>query len=303
MPFAGFGYTVEDHGNPAQLDAQLAAVAAAGYSHAEIDPQHWDVWHGGAVVPANLRRFVAVAERHRDRLRYTMHGPFAANLFTPDEGDRHERLLRAGLEVAAALGAEVMVVHPGCRTRPPAAAGLTMRQLMEREGEALRRLADAAERAGVLLALENMDGPGESWAYTYAVWPEQLAARVAAIGHPAIGACIDWGHLLLASRWFGFDLLAGTRALAPHTIHFHVQDLFGVAAEGDGDAEIGAGDLHLPPGWGAIPFVDLFASTVFPRCPVFNVEAWGTRFLPHLGTILAECRRLAALEPVAVTMS
>jgi sugar phosphate isomerase/epimerase len=83
--------------------------------------------------------------------------------------------------------------------------------------------------------------------------------------------------------------------------HFHVHDVFGVLSERE-SAELGYGDLHLPPGWGEIPFDDLFANTAFPRSPVFMIElvrGRKTRLLSHLEDMLAECRRLAGLMPEA----
>ncbi|MCC6792986.1 MAG: sugar phosphate isomerase/epimerase [Thermomicrobiales bacterium] len=296
MGFRGFGYTVEDMGNPDQLDRQLHVVAEAGFTYAEIDPQYWDVWHNGRVATRNLSRFAEVTERHRDRLRFSMHGPFQVNLFDLSNPELHERLLVAGIEVAAAIGAEVMVYHPGHRTRPPAGANATMFELMERERNALSTAAEIARAAGVAITVENM--PGEmGHAYSYAIWPDKLAHQVAMIGHPAVGVCIDFGHLYLASRWYGFDLLERVQELAPLTNHYHVQDLFGVGDIENNAPELGSGDMHLPPGWGAIPFDDLFSATRFPLDPVFNVELWGTRFLPHAESVLTEIRRLAALAP------
>lgn len=300
MPFRGLGYTVDDAGKPEQLGEQLAAVIEAGYTHAEIDPQDWDVFHGGRLVQANLDRFVPIAAAFRDRLGYAMHGPFHVNLFNLDQIERGERTLINGVEIAAAVGAEVMVYHPGYRLAPPAQAGVTMDELLERERDVLRRVADVGARDGVAIAVETFPPVGE-WSYTYAVWPELLAKQVAAIDHPGVGVCIDFGHLYLAARWYGFDVVAGTETLAPWTNHFHVQDLFGLTTTGDDLAETGEGDLHLPPGWGEVPFDAIFAAVDFPRAPIFNVELWGTRFLPHAQNIREEIQRLAGLRTAALT--
>ena len=241
MPFRGLGYTVDDAGKPEQLGEQLAAVIEAGYTHAEIDPQDWDVFHGGRLVQANLDRFVPIAAAFRDRLGYAMHGPFHVNLFNLDQIERGERTLINGVEIAAAVGAEVMVYHPGYRLAPPAQAGVTMDELLERERDVLRRVADVGARDGVAIAVETFPPVGE-WSYTYAVWPELLAKQVAAIDHPGVGVCIDFGHLYLAARWYGFDVVAGTETLAPWTNHFHVQDLFGLTTTGDDLAETGDDD-------------------------------------------------------------
>jgi sugar phosphate isomerase/epimerase len=298
MGFSGFGYTVEDLGSPDQLDQQLAAVAESGYSHAEIDPHYWDVWVGGRVMEPVLARFETVIARHRDRLRFTMHGPFDANLFEPEDRAAHERLLRASLEVAGELGVETVVFHPGFRPEPPYGLTTAMLDLMRRERETLRGLAEEAHVRGTKIALETWFSRGVP-GYSYANWPDQLAGQVEQIGHPALGVCVDFGHLAMSAHWYGFDYLAGVRRLAPLTTHFHLQDLTGIPEHASASSTLGRGDLHLPPGWGTLPFDDVFSQVDFPREPVFNVEIWGTRFLPYRDSILVEMRRLAALRDAA----
>jgi sugar phosphate isomerase/epimerase len=129
--------------------------------------------------------------------------------------------------------------------------------------------------------------------YSYAVWPEQLARQVEAIDHPAVGVCLDSGHLLLSAHWFGFDYLAAVERLAPLVNHLHLQDLFRPYSSMPG-GPLGTGDLHLPPGWGEVPFDDMFSRVDYPRRPVFMVEI-APKYLVHLTTTMAECRRLAAL--------
>jgi sugar phosphate isomerase/epimerase len=148
---------------------------------------------------------------------------------------------------------------------------------------------------GGTIAVETWTATGTP-GYSYAVWPEQLVRQVEEIAHPNVGICIDFGHVYLASHWYGFDYVEGIRTLAPHTIHFHVQDLTAIDATGDGSPTLGRGDLHLPPGWGDIPFDAVFSSIDFPRNPIFNVEIWGTRFLPYRDEVLAEIKRLAGLR-------
>lgn len=294
-PFRGLGYAVEDRGSSVALDEQLRAVADAGFTHAELDPSRWDLWLGGQVNSAALRRWSTILDRHRDRIGYTMHGPFEVNLF--DLGDRglHQRLLRAGLDVARAIGASVTVYHPGRRQRLPLGASVAMSELMALERQTLVEVANEVESWGGQLAVETWVSYGEA-DYSYAVWPDQLAQQVAEIGHPAVGVCLDFGHLFLSARWYGFDYIQGIARLAPLVNHFHLQDLFGTPLSGVGSPALGQGDLHLPPGWGAIPFDEVFTTVAFPRRPILMAELYG-RFLPELDNVLVECKRLAKLAP------
>ncbi len=286
--FRGFGYALIDRGSPHHLDELLRAVADAGYDYAEVDPRNWNVWLGGRVNGAELGRWADVLERHRGRLRYTLHGSLELNLFETPERGLHESLLRAGLEVSRAVGAELTVYHPGWRPTPSVDR---MTDLLARERETLREVAGELKAWGGRLAVETWYSVG-AVGYSYAVWPEQLAAQVEAIDHGAVGVCLDFSHLFLASEWFGFDFLDGVRRLAPLANHLHVQDTFGVSSDLNIPA-LGKGDLHLPPGWGAIPLADAFAVGDFVLRPVFMVEVLDERLLARLDATLATARQLA----------
>jgi sugar phosphate isomerase/epimerase len=294
--YRGVGYAVEDRGSPAALTAQLAAVADAGFTHAELDATYWDVILGGRLHPSQLRRWTSVIQPFRESLRFTLHGPLDVNLFDLADRGLHVRLLRAGLELAAALNAEVVVYHPGRRLSLPSGSSVPMRDLLEAERETLVSAIEAAAGWEGELSVETMTGY-VSGDYTYAIWPEQLARQVEAIAHPRVGACVDFGHMFFTAAYFGFDMLEGVARLAPLTNHFHVQDLFAAEAPQGGSIGLGRGDLHLPPGWGEIPLAAYFAQIAFPRRPVFLVESWGLRFEHALKEIRSECERLMALAP------
>jgi hypothetical protein len=60
--------------------------------------------------------------------------------------------------------------------------------------------------------------------------------------------------------------------------------------------EMGYGDLHLPPGWGAVPFDRLFAEIDFPRSPVLNIEIEYDNYRDILPELLTQLREWAALR-------
>lgn len=97
--------------------------------------------------------------------------------------------------------------------------------------------------------------------------------------HPAVGICLDVGHVAVAASFFGFDYLKECAAVAPLVHHIHLHDNLGHPdlAEG-GESRVferltyGIGDLHLPPGMGSIPLEDLFRSTAFTQNPTCCME-------------------------------
>jgi sugar phosphate isomerase/epimerase len=289
MPFSGFGCSVDE---APQLGEVLATVADAGFTHAEIRPRGWDIWLGGN-GSRELARYGSVFERFGNRLRYTLHGPYELNLF--DDDVRHRRLLQASVEFAGAIGAGAIVVHPGRMERGVTNAGYSMTELMKREREALLDVVERERSWSGSFALETWYAV-EGVAYSYAIWPAQLAGQVEAIAHPRIGACLDIGHLQLAACWFGFDFGEAVRRLSPLAAHIHAHENFGILTP-HARVELGQGDMHVPPAWGPLPLDTVFGETSFDRAPVLNVEISATAYRPHLESILAECKRLAACEP------
>ena len=299
MAFQGFGYSLLAGGSAQALDERLQALADTGYTHAEIGTDFWDVYVGGRVNSQQLTQLLAVLDRHRDHLNYTYHLPDHVNLFDLADRDMHERLLRSGIEVGKAMGAESMVYHSGWRLKPPAGTSVAMFDLMARERETLIPLADEVASWGSDIAIETWIDTGCYAGYSYAIWPELLATQVETINHPAVGLCLDFGHLYLAARWYGFDFMRGVARLAPLTTHLHVADTMGIKDyENREDPALGRGDLHLPPGWGVIPFEEVFSQIDFPKHPVFNVEL-RERFFDHIDSVLIESKRLAGLRGAA----
>jgi sugar phosphate isomerase/epimerase len=299
VPFSGIGYQTWG-ATPEALDDCLHQLASAGFTSAEFGigdgPEGWELLVGGRVNGRQLALLVDVLDRHRDRLQFTLHGPGAANLFDLGNADLHRTLLRGGLEVARAIDAKVMVMHAGQRRPWPAGSALPMVDLLAREREALLALAEEASAWGGNIAIESWlpFGDASRWGYSYAEWPEQLAAQVEAVGHPALGVCLDTGHLYAAAQWYGCDLCVGAALLAPFVSHIHVQDNAGrmPAAAGFSDVGLGVGRHFVPPGWGDIPLSELLGGIDFPRRPSLLLQLPGDHYRPHLAEWAAEMKRV-----------
>ena len=78
--------------------------------------------------------------------------------------------------------------------------------------------------------------------------------------------------------------------------HLHANDNFGKldsGFSGEGDRlPFGEGDLHLPPGWGAIPYKEVFARlSGYTGTVVLEIKM---RYMEHLSEVLASTRALVA---------
>jgi sugar phosphate isomerase/epimerase len=151
-----------------------------------------------------------------------------------------------------------------------------MQRGAQREVENLRKIAPFAADFGVTLCMEN--GDPHLWEFEVLrkndlpdsdlpVYHPRLRIppivdQVKAVDHPNVGITLDLAHLHIAAHTVGFDYLEAVAQAAPVTRHLHLNDNFGKLDTGFDDggdrAAYGEADLHLPPGWGSIPYAEAF---------------------------------------------
>jgi len=226
---------------------------------------------------------------------YTIHGPLAINFFdAPFRNQRHFEILQASLEVSAELGAVHYVMHSGL-------IGVTQHDGIEeayaRQREWLSRAGDVARRNNVILCVENLFGGYEGKVHTAS--PSRLARELAEIGHGHVMATLDFSHAYLNVSFTGGNLVAECAALAPFAKHLHVHDSFGRQDDiwmftlGERLA-YGHGDLHLPVGWGDIPWNMLMEACVFPEGTIFNIELHDRYW--HVGQACVDATKALAAQ-------
>lgn len=250
----GIGMTVHEMGGDADsLDHALETVESLGCGYAELSFYAEDLVAGGRVLWRRVEDYRARCAKHG--LRYTVHGPLCGNFM--DEANRvmHMAVARAMIEITAAVGADVLVCHAG---RVPACDEATGERLLGLEREALRTLGEAARTLGVTLALENLFSEGELVAGSVV----RVARQVAAIAHENVVGALDFSHARIQTTIEGIDYAQSLAAFAPYVRHLHVHDSFGRPKgvrtfHRSEDLAYGQGDLHVPLGWGDIPWDEI----------------------------------------------
>jgi sugar phosphate isomerase/epimerase len=190
-----------------------------------------------------------------------------------------------------------------------------------RERETLAELADLAKEKGVLICVENADprvdesaiwemarrvrvkgvdlfyqiAPGGDIAiYNYGGVIERLVEHIEAVEKENVGITLDFGHAYIASRYYGFDFLDSIGLAKPLIKHVHVHDNFSRSAGVDRRQIVliaqGKGDLHMPVGWGEIPYRDVFRR-LKGYSGVIMLEL-KPRYMAYLGEALEEVSRL-----------
>lgn len=152
----------------------------------------------------------------------------------PDTGYRQVRIdhTRRALDLCAELGAPHITTEPG----GPIPQGMRRDEALDRFASALRPLARHAQDLGILLLVE----PEPELLLETTEQYLELAERV---DSPALGLNFDIGH----AYCMGEDLPAQIARMAPHTRHYHVEDIAPTRVH-----------HHMVPGTGAIEFGPIF---------------------------------------------
>lgn len=226
--FAYFGYDLP-------LEESLRRLAAAGFDTVSL---FWGAFDGGPP----LHRQPELARRAGLRVE-NAHAPFDGvnALWTPgDDGDRYAASLVEALEGCAASGVPVLVAHlTDGPAPPPSPLGI----------DRLRRVEAAAERCGVVLALENLRHAAH------------LHAALSALTGPFTRFCYDSGHHFGWGKGEPYLERYGSRLAA---LHLHDND--------------GTRDQHLLPFDGAVDWPALMArlaATGYDGALTLEVQAFG----------------------------
>lgn len=174
-----------------------------------------------------------------------IHGPFFGfDIATTDAEVRaivQKRMLQ-GLDVAAALGADLMVIHsPFTHWHQLNRANYpeVYPSLMDCTAKCLAPVLERAADMGCTLVLENCDDTD----------PVARVDLVREIAHPNLKVSIDTGHAdICHGRYDAPHVVDFIAAAAGHLGHVHLQDVDGYA------------DRHWHPGEGRIAWAPVFAA-------------------------------------------
>ncbi len=267
----------------ARLEESLGFARDLGYTMVELNLAPFALIIAGDVQRASLSDFVAVL-RNFD-LRYSLHGLLRLNLAYDSRHELCKRIMACQIDICRAARIETLVYHSGLQALDELRYGLRSTPLSEeelragaaREVAAFKELSLLAADAGVTIGMEN--GDPHLWEYALLarhglpreallahharLRVEPIIQQLEAIQHPNIGLTLDIAHLHIAAHDLGFDYLEAVETAAPWVKHLHVNDNFGRLDAGvDHEADrwaYGEADIHLPPGWGCIPYREVFA--------------------------------------------
>lgn len=230
------------------LKQDIEAIEQAGFDTAEIPVHGVD-----AVVNGHLR--TGRAKEVRDilegfDLEYSVHAPDRLNLRDFQYPDVQRKVFAASIQFTAAIGAKTLVYHQGKMKSD--GNDVTQEEAREIEIDELSDLSKLAKTEGVTVCVENIHS-----SITH------LLKLLESVGEESVKMCYDFAHSYINSNKLGYDFIRSIQASKPYIRHAHVNDNFGKGKPESAPPYIeamplGIGDLHLPVGWGEIPYEDVF---------------------------------------------
>lgn len=137
------------------------------------------------------REFLARLTRGLEKYGLSLegaHAPFAQAGLNMRESPEKDRVLQERRDMIALcgdLGVKVLVNHLSCREEF-CDVDAPLSELHRRSVRSLEELLPAAEKAGIVLALENIFFPYDT--------PDELLALTRHFASPFLGVCYDFGH-------------------------------------------------------------------------------------------------------------
>ena len=267
---AGFSSAVLEDIYFDRLRENLDQAEELGVDFVELPLFSMDLIAGGRVLQTQMHRLHDALKARS--VGYTVHGPIGINFMqAPEIVARHLTVAKAGIEVAAEIGAAHVIFHTG-RTMAPTEA--EVEELYSRQREVFASLGDLAAKHSIIIAVENIF---VTEAREHTALPSRLAREIEAINHPNVRGCLDFSHAALTCASAGADFLTDAKALARVSRHLHIHNSFGDPARfwafsRSERLAYGLGDLHLPIGWGAIPWATIMEDFTFQPDVIFNLE-------------------------------
>ncbi len=228
------------------FDEAAARIAAIGYEGLELMADVPHAWPSGLLD--GPKKAIATAMKAHN-LMFSNVNAFMMNAINdyrqpywypswiePDEGYRRVRIdhTKRALSLCAELGAPHITTEPG----GPLAPGQSREEAIDLFVEGLKPMAEHAHNLGVLLLIEPEPGLLVETTDQYLEVAERLNA-------PSIGLNFDIGHAFCMSE----DLPRQIAKLAPHTRHYHFEDIAATRVH-----------HHLVPGTGAIDFAEVITA-------------------------------------------
>ena len=267
------GFTLKPkNGNISDFENQIKELEDIGASSAEIPLYELDIISGKKIIQDELNLLHRIVSD--SNLVFSIHGSMSVNLLDEEYLSDHIEVLKKEIEVCSALNINILVTHFGHTSLEISKNHQKYNDLINIQKQEYFKLADIAKEHDVKLCIENI------FPYTnlhFTALPSEISKNISEINHPNARATIDFSHAYINCNLRNMDFISELETMTPYTEHLHVHDSFGKFKTMDTyifpeDITYGQGDIHLPLGWGSIPFEKIFSSLKIKKDIFFNFE-------------------------------
>ena len=283
------------NGDISELSDQIRRLKEVGVDSLEVSIYETDVICGKKI---NLPELKILKDTLLGQdISYTVHGELSVNLMDQENFDSHKEVLKRNIEVSSEIQATHLITHFGQTTNKVYENQNIYESYLKKQQDCYTELGDYAKQYKVTLAIENL------FPFTidnYAPLPNEIALQLNKINHPNVKCCLDISHAYINCTYRNAHFIDEIKKMAPLSEHIHMHDSFGlieriwayVPAE---YTSYGQGDLHLPLGWGDIPFEKIFKEIQFPDRLNLNFEL-PERYIKYFIENIKEAKRLLEFQ-------
>ncbi len=259
-------------GDISALTNQIKMCKEAGVDSLEIPIFETDVICGKKINQAEL--IILKDTLLNQDIDYTVHGELSVNLLEQEHFESHKEIFKRDIEVSGEIKASHLVTHFGQTINNVHENKELYASHLMKQQECYAKMGEYAKSNNVTLAIENL------FPFThnhYAPLPSEIAKQINEINHPNVKCCLDFSHAYINCTHRNAHFINEIKMMGPLSEHIHMHDSFGtieriwtyIDAE---NTSYGQGDLHLPLGWGDIPFDKIFDEVRFPENINLNFE-------------------------------
>jgi sugar phosphate isomerase/epimerase len=257
-------------GNFKILAHDLEYLAKIGFEYVEVPIHGMEIIRNAEILPHRMKELKSILCGYD--FIYSVHAPNPLNLMSMDDYDTHLKLFNTCLEFTSEINSEIFVYHAGrylAEERFLSQYDIQLTQdakekMLNNELEQLSIIAESLKNSKITICIENARPYLDCKDYCYAENINQLSEIVRLLNSENIAINLDVGHVFLASKFYEIPLLESIRKAAPYVKHMHVHDNYGKLCYYNEKTQVdlvplGKGDMHMPIGWGAVPFKEILS--------------------------------------------
>ena len=283
------------NGDITALSDQIRRLKEVGVDSLEVSIYETDVICGKKINQQELK--ILKDTLLNQNFDYTVHGELSVNLMDQDNFDSHKEVLKRDIEVSSEIHATHLITHFGQTTNKIYENKRLYESYLKKQQDCYAELGEYAKKLNVTLAIENL------FPFTlenYAPLPSEIALQLNEINHPNVKCCLDISHGYINCTFRNAHFINEIKQMAPLSEHIHMHDSFGLiekiwAYVPSELTSYGQGDLHLPLGWGDIPFNKIFSEAKFPENFNLNFEL-PERYIKYFVENIKKAKKLINLQ-------